>query len=196
MRLTKFSKKMIAYVCAIAMVVSSFVFTPAQDVDAAEPDWSTVDYLADGAGGGSYTNKYKYYCEDGSAVNIQKPGFADEAGIYATFPAAGIEMDIDGYAVDGAGAVLYLSNFTQKVTEFTVTQGGNTSKCYVYYRDGSGEEPTSHEDPPGPVEDKWVSITGGGEQWYYNNTTKIGVNQVVSVQKPGFSEELYSTEPF
>ncbi len=192
---------MIAYVCAIAMVVAGLAFIPAADTKADAPDWSTIDYLADGAGSGQYTDKYKYYCEDGSAINIQKPGFADEAGIYATYPAADIQMDIDGYAVQGTGAVLYLSNFTKKVTEINVTYAGGSTKAYVYYEDGE-EGPTTTVDPSAPTTEPtsanpWKSIPNGGSQWYYNNTTKQNISNVVNIQKPGWADEdgVYITVP-
>ena len=45
-------------------------------------DWSQYEYLGDGAGGGAYSNKYKVAPAEGqNVVNIQKPGWAAEAGI-------------------------------------------------------------------------------------------------------------------
>ena len=139
----KRNRGIIAIVCIMALLISSFAtYTASTEVKADAPDWSSISYLGDGVGGGQYSNKYKYYCEVGGVVNIQKPGWADEAGIYATYPAAGISMDIEGYKADGAGAVLYLSNFTQKVTEINITYAGGSTKAYVYYEDGT-EGPTT-----------------------------------------------------
>ncbi len=202
MKLSRFSRKVIAVVCAVAMVVAGLVFVPTADTKADAPDWSTISYLGDGAGGGQYSNKYKYYCEDGSVVNIQKPGWADEAGIYCTFPAAGIQMDVDGYAVDGAGAVIYLSNFTKKVTEINITYAGGSTTAYVYYEDGE-EGPTTTQDPSAPTTEPttanpWKEIQGGAaNQWYYNNTTKQNISNVVNIQKPGWAAEdgVYITVP-
>ena len=204
MRLSRFSKKVIAIACSLAMVVAGLAFVPATNAKADAPDWSTIDYLGDGAGGGQYSNKYKYYCENGNVVNIQKPGWADEAGIYATFPAAGIQMDIDGYAVDGAGAVLYLSNFTKKVTEINITYAGGSTKAYVYYEDGE-EGPTTTQDPSAPTTtaepttvNEWKTIDGDApNQWYYNNVTKKNISNVVNIQKAPWAEEkgVYITTP-
>ncbi len=102
-------------------------------------DWNNYEWLGDGAGGGAYSNKYKIALASGQAVvNIQKPGFADEAGIYTTFPAGIISCTLaDGqYAVQGAGAVLYLSAFTKQETEVTVVHGTGTCVFTVYYVDG------------------------------------------------------------
>lgn len=139
----KRNRGIIAIVCIMALLISSFAtYTASTEVKADAPDWDSISYLGDGAGGGQYANKYKYYCPAGGVVNIQQPGWADEVGIYATYPAAGISMDIEGYKADGAGAVLYLSNFTQKVTEINITYAGGSTKAYVYYEDGT-EGPTT-----------------------------------------------------
>ena len=202
MKLSRFSKKVIAIVCSVAMVVAGLVFVPTADTKADAPDWSTIDYLGDGAGGGTYSNKYKFYAENGTqAVNIQHPGFAEEDGIYIGFPAADISMDLAGYAVQGAGACIYLSNFTNKVTEFTVSWAGGSTTCYVYYEDGA-EGPTTTQDPSAPTAEPttanpWKSIPNGGSQWYYNNTTKQNISNVVNIQKPGWAAEdgVYITVP-
>ena len=202
MKLTKFSKQIIAVAVAIAMVIVGLAFVPSQSAKADAPDWSTIDYLGDGAGGGTYTNKYKFYAENGTkAVNIQHPGFSEEDGIYIGFPAADIQMDLAGYAVQGAGACIYLSNFTQKVTEFTVSWAGGSTTCYVYYEDGT-EGPTTTQDPSAPTAEPttanpWKSIPNGGSQWYYNNVTKQNISSVVNIQKPGWAAEdgVYITVP-
>lgn len=202
MKLTRFSKQIIAVVCSIAMVIAGLAFVPSADTKADAPDWSTIDYLGDGAGGGKYSNKYKFYAENGTkAVNIQHPGFSEEDGIYIGFPAADIQMDLAGYAVQGAGACIYLSNFTQKVTEFTVSWAGGSTTCYVYYEDGQ-EGPTTTQDPSAPTAEPttanpWKLIPNGGSQWYYNNVTKQNISSVVNIQKPGWAAEdgVYITVP-
>lgn len=105
-------------------------------------DWNGIAWLGDGAGDGAYANKYKVEAAFGqTVVNIQKPEFAAEPGIYTNFP-AGIEscsLAEGQYVVAGAGMVLYLSAFTQKETEVTVTAGGVNYDFKVYYADGEGE---------------------------------------------------------
>ena len=104
-------------------------------------NWDSYDYAGDGAGGGAYSNKYKFYSngEKVSLVNIQTPGFASEAGLYVTFPAgiSSCSLNNNSYVVQGAGICLYLSAFTKKETEFTVTDANGTYKCVVYYADGT-----------------------------------------------------------
>lgn len=115
-------------------------------------DWSSIKWAGDGAGGGAFANKYKVATPEGvSLVNIQKPGFATEAGFYITFPDAAFgEVRINGektnYAFEGAGICLYVSNFTAKETEVQVMNLDNSAvrwTLYVYYDNGietGGEE--------------------------------------------------------
>ena len=116
-------------------------------------DWSTIAWAGDGAEGGKLTEKYKVATPEGvSLVNIQKPGWASEAGLYISFPNGEFgEFRINGvktnYAVQGAGVCLYVSNFTAQETEVQVMNMDNSAvrwTLYVYYADGtssgSGEE--------------------------------------------------------
>lgn len=98
-------------------------------------DWTLLEYAGDGAGGGTYTNKYKFYEPTNTAklVNLQKPGFAEEAGLYVTFPSAIQNCSLQGYAKEGAGIILYISNFTAGENKFTVTDATTTYTCYVFY---------------------------------------------------------------
>ena len=105
-------------------------------------DWSSIAFLADGAGEGAYANKYKVEAAFGqNVVNIQKPGFAAEAGIYTNFPAGISSCDLPAgkYAIEGAGVVMYLSAFTAKETAVSVEAGGVTYDFKVFYADGTGE---------------------------------------------------------
>ncbi len=102
-------------------------------------DWSLYQFLGDGAGGGKYSNKYKVETVDGlSVVNIQKPDFADEAGIYVTVPAGISECSVAS-AIDGAGVVIYLSGLTALENEVTIKYGtpSNEITFHIYYADGS-----------------------------------------------------------
>lgn len=109
-------------------------------------DWSTIDWAGDVTGGGTFANKYKVATPNGgSFLNIQKPGWASEAGLYISFPDANFgEVRINGektkYAVEGAGICLYVSNFTAQETEVQVMNKANSSSqwtLYVYYVDGT-----------------------------------------------------------
>lgn len=71
-------------------------------------------------------------------VNVQKPDFATEDGIYIATRSAIYECTV-GSAFDGAGIVLYLTSFTAKETEVTITNAGGPFSFWVYYEDGEGE---------------------------------------------------------
>lgn len=100
-------------------------------------DWSKYEFIGDGAGGGKYSNKYKVETVEGlNVVNIQKPGFADEAGIYMTLPAEISECSVAS-VIQGAGIVVYLSAFTAQETEVTIKYApANEVTFHVYYADG------------------------------------------------------------
>lgn len=102
-------------------------------------DWSKYDYVGDGAGGGKYSNKYKVETVDGlSVVNIQKPGFANEDGIYVTVPAGISECSVAS-AIQGAGVVIYLSGLTAQENEVTIKYDTPSKEItfHIYYADGS-----------------------------------------------------------
>ncbi len=203
----RFYLKIVSIVCAVAMVTASFVYTPTFEAKADAPDWNTIEWAGDGAGGGAYSNKYKFYSEDGSLVNIQQPGFATKPGMYVTFGGVISECSLSGYDIQGAGIIIHLDNFTKRVTEFTVTQGGKNSTCYVYYADGKEDEsgetqsvkPTQTQSTTEAQTEaqSWIAVTGGNDKWFYNNSTWQNINEVVSVQHPGFAEEegIYVSTP-
>ena len=116
-------------------------------------DWSAIAWLADGAGEGAYANKYKVEAAFGqNVINIQKPGFAAEAGIYTNFPAgiSSCDLPTGKYVIEGAGMVMYLSAFTAKETKVSVEAGGVTYDFKVFYADGTGEiSQDEPEDEPG-----------------------------------------------
>ena len=171
-------------------------------------DWSGYEYLGDGAGGGAYSNKYKMTLADGQAVvNIQKPGFADEAGIYTTFPAgvSSCTLPSGKYAIQGAGMVLYLSAFTAKETEVTVVHGTGTAVFTVYYEDGTeggggGGTPDPDPEPEGINWNDYGWIGNGSGNAAYTDKYKLAPatgQSVVNIQHPGFADEagIYTTFP-
>ena len=110
-----------------------------------EPEDGTIDWESIAWVTGS-DNKYKVSqnCLQ-EVVSIQKPGFADEMGIYVVAPAAIESCSVDG-AIQGGGMVLYLSAFTAKETEVTINYAGGSCTFWVYYADGtegSGETPST-----------------------------------------------------
>lgn len=120
-------------------------------------DWSTYEFLGDGAGGGAYSNKYKVAKVDGmNVVNIQTGGvWGASIGIYTNFPAAGITCDLSDYSVDGAGMLMHLSSFTAKETKVNVTYATGSCTFWVYYADGTASETPGEgggETPSTPTE--------------------------------------------
>ena len=96
-------------------------------------NWDGLDWVA-----GS-DEKFKVAAAEGQGVvNVQQPGFATEPGIYTTFQAGVSSCSLgDKCAIDGAGVVLYLSAFTNKVTVVTVVDAVGTYEFSVFYVDGT-----------------------------------------------------------
>ena len=121
-------------------ILSFFVvalFSVATVFAASGIDWSTYEFIGDGAGGGRYSNKYKISAAEGlSVVNIQHPGFATADGIYVTVP-AGISSCSVSNDIQGAGAILHLSAFTAQETSVTINYAGGSCQFWVYYVDGT-----------------------------------------------------------
>jgi hypothetical protein len=113
--------------------------TPKPEPEPGVVDWSAYEWLGNSSGNEAYTSKIKVAPADGqTVVNLQKPGWAAEAGIYTYF-GAGIQscsLPEGKYAIDGAGICLYLSAFTAKETEVTVVDALKTYVFTVYYEDG------------------------------------------------------------
>lgn len=100
-------------------------------------DWNQYQFLGDAAGGGKYSNKYKVEKVAGiqEVVNIQKPGFATEEGIYLAFT-SGITSCSVSSDIQGAGIILHLSAFKAKETEVSVVTATGTVAFHVFYADG------------------------------------------------------------
>lgn len=174
--------------------------SPTQSGGTTVKDWSSIDYAGDGAGGGAYTNKYKFYCENTEVklVNIQNPDFSTAAGLYVTFPAgiSSCSLGAGNYDIQGAGIVLHLSAFSAKETQFTVTDAMGTYTCYVYYEDGTGSfvETPTEEPTEAPTEEPTTIST---EEFTAASTVIDGVtydNVVVKSQVNATSSTNESDE--
>ncbi len=153
-------------------------------------DWGSYDWVGDGAGGGAYSNKYKVAVGDGqSVVNIQKPDWAAEAGIYTTFPAGISSCSLgDGkYATAGAGMVLYLSAFTQKETEVTVVHGTGTCVFTVFYVDGESSS-SGKADPELSINESAVTLDAAIPGTFQIVATRQGTGAIsYSSNNPGIA---------
>ena len=133
----------------LAMLFSALTLSAQSGVD-----WSTISWI--GSTDANYNNKFKCSTTEG-LVNIQHPGFASEIGIYMTFPAAGIECNLTGISVQGAGIIMHLSSFTAKETEVVVNYAGGSRTFWVYYADGTeGGTGEGGEEPDEPIEPEIV----------------------------------------
>lgn len=187
----------------VAMLFSALNLSAASGVD-----WSAIGWI--GSTDATYNEKFKCSTTEG-LVNIQHPGFASEIGIYMTFPAAGIECNLSGISVQGAGIIMHLSSFTAQETEVTVTYAGGSRTFWVYYADGTtgetpdpgtgegGEEPEPTPDPEEPEDGTidWEAIA-----WVEASDDKFKVyseclTAVINVQQPVWSDEagIYVTVP-
>jgi hypothetical protein len=119
-------------------------FEPAGIIVVSTCDWDNIEWLGDGSPEQTFGNQFKV-CKDGAqpgVVNIQKPGWAAETGIYLTFPSAvfgEISLPENKYVKEGAGIVFYLSAFTAKETEVSVMCESNEIIFTVYNDKGTDE---------------------------------------------------------
>lgn len=181
----------------IAMLFSVSTLSAASGVD-----WSTIEFLGDGAGGGKYANKYKVSEAEGLAVvNIQHPGFASEDGIYVHVP-AGITACSVKSDIQGAGVLLHLSAFTAQETNVTITYGANlTCTFWVYYVDGTtdgSDTPDTPDNPDTPdtpdtpedLQEGACSGTAKGVDTYY---TENDPEHAVTSLEQGFYWQVQTT---
>ena len=113
----------------LAMLFSALTLSAQSGVD-----WSTIDWIT--STNAIYNQQFKCSTTEGLDV-IQHPSFASEIGIYMTFPAAGIECNLTGISVQGAGIIMHLSSFTAKETEVVVNYAGGSRTFWVYNAKGT-----------------------------------------------------------
>ena len=145
-------KQGILAICTIAMIVTSItVYNPrevkADQSAAASYDYSSAEWIGDGAGGGKYSNKYKLVKIKGveNIVNIQKPGFATADGIYMGLASSDVKkVTVNGtetseYDMQGAGMLLHLAAMTEKYNDILIynSKGEAFAELYGYYADGT-----------------------------------------------------------
>ena len=100
-------------------------------------DWSSYNFISDGAGAGAYSNKYKVETVTGlNVINIQQPAWGTAAGIYVEVPAAPVSSVSVSSDIQGAGVLLHLSAFTAEETTVKIEYAGGSVSFMVYYADG------------------------------------------------------------
>ncbi len=184
MRLTKFSKKLIAYLCAIAMVVTSFAFTPSQDVNAATSE--TIDGIT-------------YTVTDGAQgdwTGIVTQGIFDKARIHWAWGKAvqadSIAITVDGKEVTALGANangvhVTVASVKDAVNSelgdyvIKITAVSTNDEQLMWTADLKMEEagPTTTRDPSVI---NWVDIPNSDGLQYDDRTNA----KVINVQQPGW----------
>ena len=122
-------KKAVAIVSALAMVVAGITVTPnyvgAETTGVEAP----AEQLKEIGGDAAATQFYDEAKTTGikEVVNIQKPGFAKESGVYVSVPAGISKVTVNGNddaaltAIDGAGVVVYLTSLTKEYNTVVIT---------------------------------------------------------------------------
>ena len=148
----------------LAMLFSALTLSAQSGVD-----WSTYEFLGDGAGEGAYSNKYKVAKVDGMNVaNIQAPGgnLGTTPGIYVSFEGIGaiVNCDLKSYKAEGGGMIMHLSSFTSQETKVTVNCALGSKVFWVYYADGT----TGGSSEPVVVESNYCQklLTNGDKEIY------------------------------
>lgn len=105
---------------------------PDTTVSTGEADWVEI-------AGGDGTASYYYDKANmtvNAVINIQKPAWAAENGIYMNVPAGISEVSVNGVTenvatIDGAGAVVFLSALTKEVNEVVIKHGLGTATVSI-----------------------------------------------------------------
>ena len=132
-------------------------------------DWSKYSYIGVDAGNEDYANKYKVEPVAGLTITtIQKRD--NKPAIYVYVTSAIASVSVDDYTKDGAGTWMYLSSFTNKETEVTITKtDGTTITFHVYYVDG-----LSAFDPTENLALNKTSVAGYGDNPSLSNNGNLG----------------------
>ena len=104
-------------------------------------DWSTINFLV--SDGARHENQYKASGDVKVVTSVQRPAWegVTEDGIYiecgSGISACSLGTDKTNFYIQGAGILLYLSNFTAKETTFTITDTTGAHNVTVFYADGT-----------------------------------------------------------
>ena len=122
-------KKAVAIVSTLAMVVAGITVTPNYVGAETTGVEATAEQLKEIGGDAAATWFYDEAKTTGikEVVNIQKPGFAKESGVYVSVPAGISKVTVNGNddaaltAIDGAGVVVYLTSLTKEYNTVVIT---------------------------------------------------------------------------
>ncbi|MBE5959064.1 MAG: discoidin domain-containing protein [Lachnospiraceae bacterium] len=143
--------------------------TTVEETTVAQPETTTADATVWESIGNS-SNLFYQHSNVINVVNYQQPGFAAEAGIYMTVPSAVTSVSVNGNetnvaAIQGAGAVVYGSAFTQTVndvvlhyaTGVALIKVKNTTATEVTSEEATTEAPTEEVTTEAPTESETVA---------------------------------------
>ena len=191
MRLSKFSKKWIAYICAIALVVAGFAYAPA--TTSADVDPADLDYTMVTAG----DNTIGYSIVSNTIVGSVDPWYGDGGVTFQMIYsgdnlAADTTVKINGEATAPGGVVNLVANGLTKLnpslmdndayTHVEITTTTGAADLYIKKGDPAGptevpsteaptgetEEPTT--EAPGPEQLEWTELFDGLAQATVTNT--------------------------
>ena len=146
-------KKALAVVCAVAMVVAGITVVPnsvkADTTGVEAPAEQLKEIGGDAAATWFYDEAKTTGIE--KVVNIQKPGFAKESGVYVLVP-AGISKDtVNGNddaaltAIQGAGVVVYLTSLTKEYNTVVITYANGEGTVVIKNVNGTKDTTVPYE---------------------------------------------------
>ena len=151
-------KKAVAIVSALAMVVAGITVTPnyvgAETTGVEAPAEQLKEIGGDAAATWFYDEAKTTGIKE--VVNIQKPGFAKESGVYVSVPAGISKVTVNGNddaaltAIDGAGVVVYLTSLTKEYNTVVITYANGEGTVVIKNVNGTKETTTTTADVTQP----------------------------------------------
>ena len=147
-------KKALAVVCAVAMVVAGITVVPnsvkADTTGVEAPAEQLKEIGGDAAATWFYDEAKTTGIE--KVVNIQKPGFAKESGVYVSVPAGISKVTVNGNddaaltAIQGAGVVVYLTSLTKEYNTVVITYANGEGTVVIKNVNGTKDTVTTKAD--------------------------------------------------
>ena len=147
-------KKAVAIVSALAMVVAGITVTPnyvgAETTGVEAPAEQLKEIGGDAAATWFYDEAKTTGIE--KVVNIQKPGFAKESGVYVSVPAGISKVTVNGNddaaltAIQGAGVVVYLTSLTKEYNTVVITYANGEGTVVIKNVNGTKDTVTTKAD--------------------------------------------------
>ena len=147
-------KKAVAIVSALAMVVAGITVTPnyvgAETTGVEAPAEQLKEIGGDAAATWFYDEAKTTGIE--KVVNIQKPDFAKESGVYVSVPAGISKVTVNGNddaaltAIQGDGVVVYLTSLTKEYNTVVITYANGEGTVVIKNVNGTKDTVTTKAD--------------------------------------------------